>query len=372
MQVVKSYYLPSGRAFVVKTDQGYEVECTEMRDVKIASKANEEVRNTFDPRIVWKHLADPSEKWLCTVSTQMGCVHNCQFCDVARLPFKGNLTEDEILWQIELLIEATPEIKEYGTKKAKIGFARMGEPAHNYQNVETAIKNIMDSRECKEMNIHWLPCFNSIFPRKTIQDKNGADILEQVLDLKERCGGYLHLQVSCNSTDEGKRMELFGGANVLTLEEIINAVNKRDISNRTVTLNFIVMKGVPIDVEYLSKLGLNPNKFAVKLIPLNKTFAADENNLETLYNYDTYEQLMQYKAKFEAMGIPVVADAIAKCEEAGLCCGQLVQRINSNNIINIISDLQIKHNQACSDMKKRFEEEKRQLVGIEARRNRNR
>lgn len=156
---------------------------------------------------------------------------------------------------------------------------------------------------------------------------SGEDIVNKVLDLKENfCDGMLHFQISCNSTDENVRKKLFGGADVLPLENIIKIVNDYpEINNRTITFNFIVMENVPIDVNYLMKLGLNPDRFAVKLIPLNNTINAKENNLETKFNYSTYDALKKYADKFKTEGIPVVYDAVAKCENSGLCCGQLAQ-----------------------------------------------
>jgi adenine C2-methylase RlmN of 23S rRNA A2503 and tRNA A37 len=63
-----------------------------MRDVNIQGKQHLEVRNSNDPHVIWKHLRPFEEKWLLTVSTQKGCTYNCKFCDVADLPFKGNLS----------------------------------------------------------------------------------------------------------------------------------------------------------------------------------------------------------------------------------------------------------------------------------------
>ena len=97
------------------------------------------------------------------------------------------------------------------------------------------------------------------------------------------------------------------------------------ISNRSVTLNFIVMKGVEVDIIKLKKMGLSKEKFIVKLIPLNKTNNSEQNDLKTVANYSNYYKLLDLKSRFEKEGIPVVVDAIAKCEEAGLCCGQLAQ-----------------------------------------------
>lgn len=324
------YYLPSGRIFVLKTKGGYTIECTEMRDVLVGSKEHAEVRTSQDPKLIWKHLGSYNDKWLMTVSTQKGCAHNCAFCDVAPLPFEGNLSQEEIEDQIRFLLQATPYAK---SKKAKIGFARMGEPAHNIDNVLGAIRSLVnDTLNETSTGQDWLPCFNSILPRKTIEGVSGQEVLQRVIQLKENeCKGRLHFQISCNSTDEAKRKELFGGADVLTLPEIIETVNKMDITGRTITLNFIVMQSVEVDVQKLMNFGLNPEKFTVKLIPLNATDNAVKNDLKTVANYNNYDDLKALAQQFKDNGIPVVFDAIAKCEEAGLCCGQLVSLERKQN-----------------------------------------
>ena len=91
------------------------------------------------------------------------------------------------------------------------------------------------------------------------------------------------------------------------------------------------MKGVEVDVNKLASFGLNGKKFRVKLIPLNVTENSKENNLETYANYSNYEDLLYLTEQFEEKGVPVVMDAIAKCEEAGLCCGQLAHIYDKRN-----------------------------------------
>jgi adenine C2-methylase RlmN of 23S rRNA A2503 and tRNA A37 len=195
----------------------------------------------------------------------------------------------------------------------------MGEPAWNIGNVLGAMRNLPEISESLGRDFKWLPCFNTILPRR-------ANVLKQIIDFKESVfNGRLHLQISCNSTSEEKRKELFGYDNVVSLDEIVAEVNKQNITNRTVTLNFIVMKGVEVSVEKLKKMGLNGAKFTVKLIPLNNTNNAEKNKLETVANYSNYEELVKLGKEFKQAGVPVVIDAIAKCEEAGLCCGQLAQ-----------------------------------------------
>ena len=122
MNFKNAYYLPSGRVFVLECDDNYCVECTEMRDVLVGSKEHAEVREATDPKIIWNHLDDYRKKWLLTVSTQKGCIHNCKFCDVAPLPFKGNLNSAEILEQIDFLVKAISLLpKQYRFKLVVVG-----------------------------------------------------------------------------------------------------------------------------------------------------------------------------------------------------------------------------------------------------------
>jgi len=171
----------------------------------------------------------------------------------------------------------------------------------------------------------WLPCFNSILPKK-VAGYDGYEVMDKVIDVKENnFEGFLHFQISCNSTNENQRKELFGGADVVSIPDIIDYINNKNITNRTVTLNFIVMDGVEVDVRKLKEYGLNGDNFTVKLIPLNRTINAEEHGLQTVANYDNYQTLVDLGSMFNEIGVPTVVDAIAKCEEAGLCCGQLAQ-----------------------------------------------
>ena len=317
-----AYYLPSGRVFLLRTPDGYPIECTEMRDVTVEGKDHAAVRESLDPRVVWGHLKPYEQKWLLTVSTQRGCTHSCSFCDVASMPKRGNLSQAEMEEQVRFILGATPYVKR--SAKAKIGFSRMGEPSHNLDAVLRAMANLPAISADMDRDFTWLPCFNSILPRKTVGGQSGFEVIERVLAAKREVhGDNLHFQISANSTDEGVRRQLFGGADTLTLPEVIDTVTGCPVSGRTVTVNFIAMKGVPVDVDKLVDLGLDPSRFTVKLIPLNATVNAQAHGLATYANYSNLDVLVELGERFAARGIPVVVDAVAKCEEAGLCCGQL-------------------------------------------------
>ena len=316
-------YLPSGRVFLSELADGYLIESTEMRDISIDGKEHFEVRKSLDPRVIWKHIVDYRDKWLLTVSTQRGCSYDCQFCDVAPLSFSGNLTTSEILAQVQMLLDNTPHLLR--SDKVKIGFARMGEPSQNLNNVMDAIEGLPSLSAMANKDFKWLPCFNTILPQK-VAGYDCYGVIDRVIGMKERFyDGFLHFQISCNSTDEVWRQKLFGGADVMPIKEIIKYINKLYISNRTITLNFIVIDGIEIDVQKLKSYGLSGDKFAVKLIPLNETINGELNKLGVYANYENYDKLTALGEEFNRIGVPTVVDAIAKCEEAGLCCGQLAQ-----------------------------------------------
>ncbi len=62
MKTNNVFYLPSGRVFLNETDYGYLVESTEMRDVSVDGKFHQEVRNSLDPHVIWKHLVPYENK----------------------------------------------------------------------------------------------------------------------------------------------------------------------------------------------------------------------------------------------------------------------------------------------------------------------
>lgn len=48
---------------------------------------------------------DLSKKWVATISTQKGCPMKCKFCDVPKFGFYGNVSIEEMEWQIRNIIK---------------------------------------------------------------------------------------------------------------------------------------------------------------------------------------------------------------------------------------------------------------------------
>ena len=77
-----------------------------------------------------------NDKYAVCVSSQIGCAVGCKFCYTAKIGFKSNLTEDEIVNQIKVakeIINKTPQ---------SVVFMGMGEPTLNLGNVLNAAEQI--------------------------------------------------------------------------------------------------------------------------------------------------------------------------------------------------------------------------------------
>jgi len=323
IQIKETVNLPSGRVFIAHdTEKDAWLEFTEMQDVPC--EKHHEVYLSEDPEVIKNSLVPHNEKWLLTVSTQYGCSFKCRFCDVPLVPFKGNIPAERIVEQIDLIFENSPHVE--GSDKVKIGFARMGEPVMNWKNVLGVIESLKDYKRDYRKGFRFLPCFNSILPMvKNVEGKDIYGIIEEVMRVKEEVfDGFLHFQISANSTDEEKRRELFGGAKVLPLKEAVRFINQFKVHNRTVTLNFIWGEGWELDGAKMQDMGIDPQKFAIKIIPLNRTSRGEDFGLKTVANYRNPDLLDAKGKELAQYGYNVVTDTIAKCEEAGLCCGQLV------------------------------------------------
>lgn len=77
---------------------------------------------------VQHHDVDLSQKWVATISTQKGCPMRCQFCDCPKFGFHGNVTRDELAYEVETILQ-NEDVKT--TDRFNVHFARMGEPTWN-------------------------------------------------------------------------------------------------------------------------------------------------------------------------------------------------------------------------------------------------
>lgn len=298
----------SGRIFICEesdlTVRDYFIECVEKQEIDY--KRNPQVLFTNDKELIKANLVPYSERCFIEVSSQFGCYYHCIFCD-ASLPFRGNLTYNQILKQIDLIIRNSPEIQK--ARQIEISFNRMGEPFFNWSNVLEAIKSL---KYHQWGNFSFLPCYNSIVPDMTIE-KSPFEILEKITAIKERrFGGELIIQLSINSTNEEERLKFTHGNKVVLFESLIDFFNNQVITNKLINISFICSENWELDCQKLKRL--DPQKFSIKLIAPNKTRRMKQNS-SLFFKKNNIDYLKRKLDEISALGFTVFPQLTTSWEE---------------------------------------------------------
>ncbi|MBZ4687178.1 MAG: rRNA ((2503)-C(2))-methyltransferase [Clostridiales bacterium] len=191
------------------------------------------------------------------VSSQVGCPIGCTFCATGQAGFTRNMETAEIIGQI-LAVE-----NEENIKITNIVFMGMGEPLLNYANVLRAIRIITD-KECLDISA-----------RKITVSTSG--IVPQIRKLADE-NLPIVLAVSLHTPWDEKRNKIVPINKKYSITDIINSCKYFvDKTNRKVTFEYTLIKGVNDSPEDASKLGdlLQGLLCNVNLIPVNAVKGTD-------------------------------------------------------------------------------------------------
>ena len=266
-----------------------------------------------------------SDKWVITVSTQYGCVMRCTFCDVPKVPMRGNATFDDLQRQFYTAVRLFSDQAPY-TDRLNLHFARMGEPIFNPNVFEFARWLYTNKRQLKVDTglsaevIH--PVLTTSLPKQL--KKLEARILEWCEIKNEMFNGQAGLQFSINSTDEEQRSEMFQDQQ-LPLEELALIADKMpEPIGRKYCLNFAISEGSIVDADRLTEL-FDPEKFMVKITPIHNNNACRENGIETVGGYSSYTPYRDIEMALREKGWDVLVFVPSEDEEDGLVtCGNVV------------------------------------------------
>jgi 23S rRNA (adenine2503-C2)-methyltransferase len=256
------------------------------------------------------------QKWVLIVSTLFGCPVGCLMCD-AGSGYRGKLTAAEILEQIDFLINkrfpgGTPDIK-----KLKIQFARMGEPSLN-----PAVLDVLAALPGHIPVPGLIPSFSTIAPA------NSGKFFNTLLELRknEYHGRDFQLQFSIHSSADKVRDWLMPVAkwNLAKIAEYGSLFYEKN--RRKITLNFALGKGIPLDAGAIGD-HFDPAVFLIKITPLNPTYQAKAQGLQTGLDPRSGMGSCQIADEFRAIGFEVLV-SIGELEEnlIGSNCGQYLQQ----------------------------------------------
>jgi len=211
------------------------------------------------------------DKWVLIVSTLKGCPVNCLICDAGG-HFAGKLSASEIFAQIDAMISRRFSNRAVPTAKLKIQFARMGEPAFN-----DAVLDVLRELPHRYDAPGLIPCISTVAPR-------GRDAFFETLRAIQRelyFGPHFQLQFSVHTTDDVARKKLIPTATWPLRQIGEYGARFWQQGDRKVTLNFAPICGLPLDAEALANV-CDPERFLVKLTPVNPTAAAIRSGVEPL------------------------------------------------------------------------------------------
>lgn len=255
------------------------------------------------------------KKWVLIVSTMDGCPVGCAMCDAGGY-YKRKLTKEEILAQILFLVN-----KRFGThvpvEKFKIQFARVGEPALN-DHVLGALEDLPQLLDAPGL----MPSISTVAP---IGRENW---FERLLEIKNKYYiGKFQMQFSIHSTSQEQRDKIIP---IKKWEfEKIAQYGERFVQkgDRKVTLNFALAQENEADASVIMK-HFTPEKFLIKITPVNPTYRAVENGLNS--DVDESGLVLRHRRfveELERNGYEVII-SVGELEEnkIGSNCGQYVQR----------------------------------------------
>jgi 23S rRNA (adenine2503-C2)-methyltransferase len=229
------------------------------------------------------------------ISSQIGCLMGCGFCETAKIGFKRNLSAGEILDQICHIR------RESALKNNNIVFMGMGEPFLNYDNVMKAA-DIMNYTFGFHLSVRKI----------TISTCGILPSIERYIDEKRP----YNLALSLNDTDPLKRAENMPVEKKYPFEKIARMLeHKFPVSRNRLTIEYIMRKDniSPKDAKRLKKM-FRFSRIKLNLIPLNpgnhNLPVPDENDIK------------RFTDELQIMNIPVSIRKSMGQDISG-ACGQL-------------------------------------------------
>jgi 23S rRNA (adenine2503-C2)-methyltransferase len=261
-----------------------------------------------------QHPLPREAKWVLVLSCLIGCPVKCLMCDAGQ-ECHGILSKEEIFEQIDFMVLRRFPDGVIPVKKFKIQFTRMGEPVFN-----PAVLDVLEELPIRYKAPGLIPSFSTIGP------KNDRGYLDKLTAIKNRlyANGMFQMQFSIHTTDIERRDVLIP-ISKMSLTDIAQFGEKFFVQgDRKITLNFIVMEDYPIDSNVIAE-HFDPEKFIVKLTPLNPTGTAQRNNLASTLDPYNEESVSDLVGSLTSAGFESLV-SIGDVEEnkIGSNCGQFV------------------------------------------------
>jgi len=250
MEIQKQKKFANGEVFAIRLHDGFPIETTDTFLPFYTKDAIGRKQNFLKNY----ELTDRSQRWMIGVSVMSGCPVGCKFCATASLKKWRNLTAAEIVSQVDFILDRNPNYNPLNSKEFKINYTRMGEPFLNFENVRKAIAQISER----------FPNTHHYVSTIGLKNSNFDWISENIT-----------LQISLHSTNEERRNFLIPNKQKMNIEELGNIKTNSYLKT---TVNLTLVESDDFDISVLKKY-FSPERFFIKLSPINKNSVSEKNNL---------------------------------------------------------------------------------------------
>jgi 23S rRNA (adenine2503-C2)-methyltransferase len=249
-----------------------------------------------------------TERGTLCVSSQVGCVLNCDFCSTGKQGFSRNLTTAEIISQVWIAARSLSENNlTHDRAVTNVVMMGMGEPLLNFDNVVAAMNIMLDDF-----------AYGLSKRRVTLST---AGVIPAMYKLRELSD--VALAVSLHAPNDELRDVLVPLNKKYPLKELMQACDDffKNDKRRYVTMEYVMLEGVndtPKHAKQLIQL-LKDRRAKVNLIPFNP-FPM------TQYKRSSDAAIIAFREHLIAAGINAITRK-TRGDDIDAACGQLVGQV---------------------------------------------
>jgi len=244
------------------------------------------------------------------VSSQVGCVLDCQFCSTGKQGFSRNLTMGEMIGQLWYATRKLGTMHTTGTKTVtNVVMMGMGEPLLNFYNVVGAMNLMMDDN-----------AYGLSKRRVTLSTSGVVPALDELIEHTD-----VALAISLHAANDKLRDELVPINRKYPIKVLLESVRRyiaKSSAVKKVTIEYVMLSGVNDSEQDANELALLLKDIPCKvnLIPFNPFPGTD-------YVCSSGNRLHAFERHLMSKGL-IVTIRKTRGEDIDAACGQLVGRVN--------------------------------------------
>lgn len=290
-----------------------------------------EVAEIRIPEVAYHHKAkDDTQKWLLRlsdgncieavfipektrgtlcISSQVGCILNCDFCSTGKQGFSRNLTTAEIVSQLWFAVRQLSKAQgAHDHAITNVVMMGMGEPLLNFDNLIPALRLMLDDN-----------AYGLAKRRVTVST---AGVVPLIYQLREATD--VALAVSLHAPNDELRNKIVPLNKKYPLAELMKACKEyfKNDTRRSITMEYVMLDGVNDTPEHARQLirVLEGVRAKVNLIPFNPF-------PHTLYKRSSPEAIGRFQTILVNSGL-VATVRKTRGDDIDAACGQLVGKVS--------------------------------------------